>query len=55
MREVFIEYAKLNDPKPEWVCYFDDDMDAQVTVLKEDLVRLKPRCSPNCWIADAHG
>jgi len=54
MREVFIEYAKLNDPKPDWVCYFDDDMDAQVTVLKEDLARLKPHCSPNCWIADAY-
>jgi len=56
MREVFKEYAKLNDPKPDWVCYFDDDMDAQVAVLKEDLVRLKPSCSPNCWIADGfHG
>ena len=53
MREVFIEYANLN-AQTDWLCYFDDDMDAQVTVLKEDLVRLKPSCSPNCWIGDSY-
>ena len=53
MREVFIEYANLN-AQTDWLCYFDDDMEAQVTVLKEDLVRLKPSCSPNCWIGDSY-
>ena len=53
MREVFIEYANLN-AQTDWLCYFDDDMDAQVTVLKDDLVRLKPSCSPNCWIGDSY-
>ena len=43
-----------NKPAIDWICYLDDDMDVHVSNLINDLEQRKPRCTPNCWVADAY-
>ena len=43
-----------NKPAIDWICYLDDDMDVHVSNLIADLEQRKPRCTPNCWIADSY-
>lgn len=43
-----------NKPAIDWICYLDDDMDVHVSNLIKDLEQRKPRCTPNCWIADSY-
>ena len=54
-RAVFNDFLGTPEPKPDWVCYLDDDMLANVANLKVDLQLKQTQCSPDCLITDVKG